>query len=424
MSVLQALRIDRVERLGALGARVQETGYADLQPLSVYLERGVVRRADQKDNHNVLGADMSKYQRVLPGDLVFNRLRTWQGGFGASRHEGIVSPAYVVVRPHRSDARYLDYVLHSAPYLAELTRLSKWMPPSQFDILWTDLRTVPIPAVSLDHQRRIAGFLADRVARIDQIVATRHQQIDLANLAFESRRREAVLGLGSDDRCRTELPWAVEVGTDRQVRQLRHLATIGTGHTPSRSNPEYWENCVVPWLTTTDVHRFRGDELDVLDTTAIDISELGLAKSAAVLHPAGTVALSRTASAGFSIRMGRDMATSQDFVTWTCGPDLHPDYLLATLRVMRPFLLGQLATGSTHKTIYFPDLQDLRLPVPPMNAQLEAVNAIAYASETRTAGLNALRREVDLLKEYRSSLITAAVTGELDVTTAGSGIPG
>jgi hypothetical protein len=80
---------------------------------------------------------------VRPGDVVFNKLRTWQGGLGVSRHLGVVSPAYYVCRPVPDiDSRYYHYLLRSAIYLAELTRLSKFMPPSQFDIAWDDLKTL------------------------------------------------------------------------------------------------------------------------------------------------------------------------------------------------------------------------------------------------------------------------------------------
>jgi type I restriction enzyme S subunit len=139
-----------------------------------------------------------------------------------------------------------------------------------------------------------------------------------------------------------------------------------------------------------------------------------------VLHPTGTVALSRTASAGFSVIMGRDMATSQDFVTWTCGPRILPHYLIAVLRASRQDLLGRLAMGSTHKTIYFPGLEALRVPLPPLQEQRRAVEAVQrIQQETRD-----LRAEVgkliDLLEERKRALITACVTGEFDASTASS----
>ena len=61
--------------------------------------------------------------------------------------------------------------------------------------------------------------------------------------------------------------------------------------------------------------------------------------------------------------MGSDMATSQDFVTWTCGPLLEPRFLLLCLRAMRRDLLERLAQGSTHKTIYMPDIESIRVPL-------------------------------------------------------------
>lgn len=322
--------------------------------------------------------------------------------------------------PDRADSRFIAYWLrHYAPEAVAEARSA-----TQANLNAEQVAHFPFPDHTVKEQRRIADFLDDRVSRIDRIIAARREQMVQAREGYESMRRSLVLGTNSPAVISTDLPWAQWVGGDRVVRRLAQMATMGTGHTPSRSNPDYWVDCTIPWLTTSDVHRFRRDEIDEINDPEIFISQLGLANSAAVLHPAGTVALSRTASAGFSIVMGTDMATSQDFVTWTCGPDLESNFLLASLRVMRPFLLGYLATGSTHKTIYFPDLMDLRLPVPPVTTQREAVEEIQAAAAAYWSGDDAMQRQVDLLTEYKSSLITAAVTGELDVSTAGSSIPG
>lgn len=84
-------------------------------------------------------------------------------------------------------------------------------------------------------------------------------------------------------------------------------------------------------MTLADVGKLRDSITVVINDTEELISELGLANSAAVVHPAGTVALSRTASVGFSCILGRDMATSQDFATWTCGPLIEPRYPLVLI---------------------------------------------------------------------------------------------
>lgn len=185
---------------------------------------------------------------------------------------------------------------------------------------------------------------------------------------------------------------------------IRLVARLGSGHTPSRSKPEYWENCTVPWITLADVWQLRDGRTTVITDTKEKVSPLGLANSAAVKHPAGTVILSRTASVGFSAIMGQDMATSQDFATWTCGPKLEPRYLLHALRGMTPDL-KRVATGSTHKTIYMPDIEQLRVPLPPLEEQRRIADFLdAETSRMDTLASSQLRL-VQLLKERESASI-------------------
>lgn len=286
------------------------------------------------------------------------------------------------------------------------------------------IKSCPFTIREHREQRRIADFLDERVASIDKVVAARSDQIRAAVEHRISVTRMSVLGLDDGSKTvSTPLPWAQSVSADRELRRLSHLARMGTGHTPSRKVDEYWVDCTIPWLTTGDVHRFRHDQVDVLQETAVTISELGLANSAAVLHPAGTVALSRTASAGFPIIMGRAMATSQDFVTWSCGQQLLPEFLLATLRVMRPYLLGYLSMGSTHKTIYFPNLEGIRIPLPPLPVQRAVISRVQELNAFTRALTGQVSQSVEQLLEYKQALITAAVTGELDVTTASTRLP-
>jgi len=324
-------------------------------------------------------------------------------------------------RPRREvDPRYLHYALRSKPTQDQIRADAVTSTIQNFNAdRYANLR---IPDASPTAQRQIADFLDDRVARIDQIITARRVQAQRLDESYASMRRSALTTApGATSQC--ELPWLATVPESWAVRRLSQVARMGTGHTPSRSEPDYWVDCDIPWLTTGDVHRFRHDEVDVIHETTLNISALGLANSAAVLHPARTVALSRTASAGFAVIMGSEMATSQDFATWTCGAALLPDYLLHLLRVMQPYLLGNLSMGSTHKTIYLPDLMDIRIPVPDLATQRVAVEQVREAAASRQEITSAINKQIRGLEEYKQALITAAVTGELDVTTAGSGIP-
>jgi type I restriction enzyme S subunit len=108
------------------------------------------------------------------------------------------------------------------------------------------------------------------------------------------------------------------------------------------------------------------------------------------------------------------MATSQDFVNWVCGPEIRPLYLLYVFRAMRQEF-RRLTMGSTHQTIYMPDVRDFRTPLPLLEEQ-DVIVAAVRAELARHDGLVArLRTQLAKLREYRQTLISAAVTGQLPV---------
>jgi type I restriction enzyme S subunit len=112
--------------------------------------------------------------------------------------------------------------------------------------------------------------------------------------------------------------------------------------------------------------------------------------------------------------MGLDMATTQDFVNWVCGPTLRPEYLLYVFRSMG-HEFRRLTMGSTHQTIYMPDVGEFSTPIPPVRKQDQIVTFI----RTETARIDALvakvRDAIDRLSELRTAFISAAVTGRIDV---------
>ncbi|QJX03397.1 hypothetical protein HML84_19700 [Alcanivorax sp. IO_7] len=142
------------------------------------------------------------------------------------------------------------------------------------------------------------------------------------------------------------------------------------------------------------------------------MSGVGLANSAAELLPAGTVVFSRTASVGYSGIMPKPMATTQDFWNWVCGPKLIPEYLLLLFRSMKQ-KFEESTSGSTHKTIYQGIAAGLEVCIAPINEQEEIVSYVLEQAEALDNVVRQVRRSVDLLSEYRSALITSAVTGQI-----------
>lgn len=145
---------------------------------------------------------------------------------------------------------------------------------------------------------------------------------------------------------------------------LADVAQLESGHTPSRRHPEYW-NDGIPWIGIKDATENHGR---TITDTYQHVSELGLANSSARLLPAGTVCLSRTASVGFVVVMGRPMATSQDFVNWVCGPNIDAQYLKYVLLAEKEAFL-RFASGTTHQTIYYPEAKAFHVCLPPIDEQ-------------------------------------------------------
>jgi type I restriction enzyme S subunit len=207
--------------------------------------------------------------------------------------------------------------------------------------------------------------------------------------------------------------WLGAVPAHWMTGKIQAFARRESGHTPSRQHPEYWQNCTIPWFSLADVSQIRAGNVKYVYQTKELVSELGLANSSARLLPAGTVMLSRTASVGYSAIMGRDMATTQDFINWVCKPELNPEFLLYVLRAMRKEF-DRLMMGSTHQTIYMPDVAKLMMPLPPVDEQKEIIAFL----DRETGKIDALIAEqeklIALLAEKRQATICNAVTHGLN----------
>lgn len=281
------------------------------------------------------------------------------------------------------------------------------------------LRSHRFPFPPEEVQRAVVQRLDATTSQIDSLLRARQESLRHLGSKRASVTAAGVAGLWIDGERKTStVPWLVSVPTCWPEVALKLAARLGSGHTPSRSHPEWWvpEECTVPWITTGEVSQMRTDRIEFIANTRERISPIGLANSSAERCPTGTVVLCRTAaSAGYSAIMGSEMATSQDFATWVCGPRLRPRYLLLCLRAMRPDLLGRLAMGSTHKTIYMPDIESIRVPLPPVEEQDRIVEDVHRRLAAIDRAVEAIQRQIELLREHRQALITATVTGQLDV---------
>lgn len=145
-----------------IATRKNRKGYSDAELLSVYREFGVIKKSDRDDNHNVESEDLSTYKFVKKGDLVLNKMKTWQGSLGVSPYEGIVSPAYYVCELDQNVyGPYIHYLLRSAPYIAMYGSRSKGIRVGQWDLPYEEFREIPVLLPPIEEQLRIADLLTD-----------------------------------------------------------------------------------------------------------------------------------------------------------------------------------------------------------------------------------------------------------------------
>jgi type I restriction enzyme S subunit len=225
------------------------------------------------------------------------------------------------------DSRFLFYALISPEVQARIDLLCTFN--TQRNISMGDLEQLQVPVPSLSRQRAIADFLDGETAKIKALITKNRQLTDLlAEQRFSTIHDLVTTGIAPSQLSDSGHEWIGCVPSHWSVVKTKFVARLATGHTPSREHPEYWVDCDTPWFSLADVWQLRSGRQEYLGDTSEKISQLGLANSAAVLLPAGTVIVSRTASVGFSGIMPVPMATTQDFVNWVCGPKIKPEYLL------------------------------------------------------------------------------------------------
>jgi type I restriction enzyme, S subunit len=308
------------------------------------------------------------------------------------------------------------------------------------------VKQLEIPVPPLPEQRRIVAKIdslsgksklaRDQLDHVRRLVQKYKQAILAAafrgDLTREWRDQQAAIESASDLIKRTEEPLQSRGGREATTDvkpgiaglsvnapetepppnwawvRLRRVARQETGHTPSRSHPEYWDGGI-PWIGIPDAGNHHGQ---VIRQTLQTISDQGLANSSARLLPAGTVCLSRTASVGYVTIMGRPMATSQDFATWTCTPALVPKYLMFAL-MAEGENIRKFGEGSTHTTIYFPEIRALHICLAPLAEQQKIVAKV----EKALAWIDRLASEAtgahSLIDRLDQAVLVKAFQGEL-----------
>lgn len=401
--------------LWALFDRVKDVGHPDEEMLSVYREHGVVKKSSRDDNTNQTAEDRNIYQLIDEGWLVVNRMKAWQGSVGISPLRGIVSGHYLCFRPkHGEDPRFLNWLLRSEVYALEYARMSRGVRPGQIEIDNDDLRGLRIVLPPREEQHRIADFLDTETARIDALKERRFAQVSaLAELELS---RIGIHLSGADfnaARSPTNWKWLPFIPENWAVGPVYAYFDIQLG---KMLNPErasgisqwyYLRNANIHWyevdIEDLATMSFKPDEESRYALRAGDLlvceGGAGVAEAAVwdgclspcfyqkSLHRVRRIGLLPVEWLMYWLRFAK-----------SCGV-FEADGNLATI----PHLTGE-------------QLAEYRIPIPDDSDRRVAELSAEIADIRKTQ--SEMTRANSLLVELRQALISAAVTGQIDVTTS------
>lgn len=407
----------------SLFRRVKRTDFPEEELLSVYRDYGVIRKRDRDDNFNKASEDLAPYQLVEPGDLAVNKMKAWQGSLGISPYRGIVSPAYFVYRAvHNELPRYLHYLLRSDPYATGFLTISKGIRINQWDVDPDHLAQLPIPLPSPPEQAAIVGLLDRETAKIDALVEEQQRLIELLK-----EKRQAVIShavtKGLDPTVpmkESRVEWLGEVPAHWKTAPLKWaVQSIEQGWSPQCESfrvesPEEWG---VLKVGCVNGGMFRPEENKALPPELNPMPELGLQRGDILVSRANTRELVGSAALipeDYSHLMLCDKLYRLRANEAVVLPEFLSTYLQS--RISREaFELAATGTSASMVNIGQGTVMNLTVALPSISEQ-QAIVGLVYDMQQRADNLvRASETAISILEERRAALISAAVTGKIDV---------
>ncbi len=400
--------------LWTLFRREKRQGFEDEELLSVYRDHGVVPKRSRSDNFNKPSDDLGTYQLVEPGDLAINKMKAWQGSVAISGHRGIVSPAYhVYASRHQDNNTYLHYLMRSERYITGYLSLSKGIRVNQWDLQPEYHSRMPLLIPPLEEQLLISEFLDHHTAKIDALITQQQQLIELLQEKRRAFISHAVTkGLNPDAPMKDSgVEWLGDVPNSWEFGPLKYFWNVVD-----------CKHVTVPFLDegfpVVSIMEVRGFDLDLSQVQRTSANYFHLLTEGGRQPSRGDVIYCRnTANTGMSAYVNTDqpIAIGQDVVLIKSQAQngrflnyiLHSGAMAAQL--------DTLLVGSTFKRINVAQIRSLSVTCPPKEEQDAIVAFLDTCSATYSALCAEASRAISLLNERRTALISAAVTGQIDV---------
>jgi type I restriction enzyme, S subunit len=362
----------------------------------------------------IKGGDSLKH--VEPNDFVIS-MRSFQGGIEWCNLTGSISWHYVMLTPVKYvHGPFFAHLLKSSVYIQALRATTDLIRDGQ-ELRYSHFVQVHLPIVPQAEQARIATFLDQETAKIDELVAEQRRL-----MALLKEKRQAVIshavtrGLNPDAHLRpSSIEWLGDVPEHWEVIALKRIADVSTGVAKGKDNGQR-AVVEVPYLRVANV---QDGYLDLNEVATIEIPVEDLERYA--LKP-GDVLMNE---GGDFDKLGRGHVWDGQI-----DPCITQNHVFA----VRPRLVSSVwlnaITGSGFAQFYFmtrskqstnlasissTNLMELPVILPPEEEQTAILNFIAKQTSRFDTLTAEAQRAIDLLQERRTALISAAVTGQIDV---------
>lgn len=406
-----------VERLRFLFSESKERNGKEPvgEMLSVSEYHGVTPKDYDAEERKRADDEVETYRVVRPGQLAVNSMWLNHLGLGVSDHLGYVSPAYGVYNiSDRLDRRFVHHLLRSQFYLRIYTRYLYGIRPNSFQIKSYDWANIPVIVPDLATQKQIADFLDAETARIDALIEKKLQLIDATEAEFLERITHAVTGSAWDaGRKPSGYDWHPTVPSTWTVVRLKFLCSkiVDCLH----ETPVHDDEGEYPSVRTADVKRGK---LLVENAKRVSASEYINRIQRLEPEPGDIVYTREGERFGLAalVPEGAKLCLGQRMMMFRVNRRVVPAYLMWSLNGAFAYnYLKQGTAGATSPHLNIFDIRNVPIFLPPLDVQESICAELEARFAVKEKMIDLVERTIDRLREYRAALITAAVTGQIDV---------
>ncbi|MBC2834490.1 restriction endonuclease subunit S [Gemmobacter straminiformis] len=394
----------------------REPAQATDEQLSATQKSGVIPQRlymEQEDQKVVLAlAGLDNFKRVRAGDFVIS-LRSFQGGIERSSYDGCVSPAYTVLRPKlKTDGGYFRYLLKTDEFILKLQSVTSGIRDGR-NVSYEQFALVPLCFPPLPEQTAIAAFLDRETAKIDALVEEQRRLIDLLR-----EKRQAVIshavtrGLNPAAKLKPSgVDWLGDVPEWWEVASVRRCSTrVVTGSTPSNDAPNTEQDEAFAWYTPGDF----SEEL-LLSASARSVPSSTVLAGELRVFPSNSVLVVSIGATLGKVGYSEVACSANQQINAIVPNEKVTARFLAYSLSEKTAVMRFLSNASTIGIMNQEKTKEIVIAVPPIREQDDIVRYL----DQRTSELKALSETAEvaitLLQERRAALISAAVTGKIDV---------